>query len=271
MNLWNSTRAELGRLSRRRAGWLLVLLPALIATLRIVGSTNPPADGDEASTNGFVPLADGLHAGGAMLTLVVVLIGSLLVVRERESGSLGLASLICSRGGVFLSKMMTLSLIVLGMTIVWAGSAVAVAASCFELGPIVEDGFEMATAQELWRDVAFSVAAALPSWIAIGSFSLLISTSVSTTGAAVAIGLIPLVLFDFVQGLLGDSWRHVFFTHLPFLGGDSPLAMLPEIARGYSDVFFEPGQLMHASTVSLWQGALLIGIGWWWTRKRTLA
>lgn len=269
MSVLRLARAELGRLLRRRAALFVFLVPALVAALRVA---MPVALGAGLSAaraeNGFGPLADGLRIGGAALTFVLLLGGSLSVVRERESGHLGLSLLAASRGALFLAKTLVQLSVLAGAAALLLCAAVGSAATCHDLGPLVEDGFEMATTSELWSNVWHCLGAALPAWFAAAVFALTVSTLSSTTGAAVFAALLPVTLFGLASGLGGDAWTRVFLAHVPFVGDDSALSRLPDLSRGFSDVYFEPGELAAACSVSLWQALALMALGWLVMRVR---
>ena len=153
MSALRLARAELGRLVRRRAALFVFLVPALLAALRIA---LPVLVGDReaaALENGYGPLADGLRIGGAALTFVLLLGGSLSVVRERESGHLGLSLLASSRGGLFVAKVLVQLVVLVSAAALLLAAAAGAAASFHDLGPLVEDGFEMATVAELRGNV----------------------------------------------------------------------------------------------------------------------
>lgn len=263
-------RAELFRMLRVRSNWLLLLLPPLVGAARVLGGrvgddlarSRRAIEGADAAgvaaVSGFGPLADGLRTGGAVLTLVVLISGALALVRERENAALGLAFLARSRLAVLLAKALALALFaLLGFALLFAGSA-GVAGALYGFGAVVEEGYEMASASELWIETAKGSLAVLPALVAAGWFALLVSALAATTGAAVSGALIPFVAFDVLRGLFGDGVRHVFATYVPFLSDGSTLATLTKIARAYSDAGWAPHELLRATCIPGAEGLLLL-------------
>ena len=256
-------RADVYRLRCTRGGWAALLAPALVGGLRILGSSvsqrldltrRAAQDSDFDPTlmpvvNGFGPLADGLRTGGFVLALVALLLGALLIVRERENGVLGLGLLAGSRFSLLVGKLLALCLVLVLSSGLLFCVCYLTTSTLFGLEDVVEEGYVMATARELLSDVVLAWLAALPAWLAAGSFGLLLSTVTATTGAAVGATVVPFLLADLLLGMLGEGARWVFITYVPSLGEESTLARLTEVARAYSDAGWRDGELMHAALV----------------------
>lgn len=273
-------RAEVFRLFRVRATWCLLASPAAIALIYLwfsAASTDRDAvrasmSGDAAalvvSESGFGPLADGLRAGGVVLTLVLLVLGALGLARERESGALGTWFLARSRGAVVVAKAAALLLATgLGFALLFV-VCYGYARWKYGLGPIVDEGYELATVQDLWGEIRRGTWPALPGIAAAPLFGLFISSLVSSTGVAVAATLIPFVLGDVLKELLGDGGRYLFVTYAPFLGDGSPLAKLPDMARFYADQQWRDGELWRAAWVPSAWGIVWIVLAVWITRRR---
>lgn len=274
-------RAELLRLLRTRSNWVLLLLPALVAGLRIIGAhaadrmerARRIASGAEMlieeGQSGFGPLSDALRTGAAVLTLLLLLLGALQMVRERESGALGLSLLARSRGAVVLGKVCFLMMFTLvGFILLFAISAV-VAAGLHGLGPVVDEGFEMASAAELWSETLRGCLASLPALLCAGLFGLFVSSIASSAGAAMAGTLVPFVVLDVLGGLFEGISSRLFVTYVPFLGNGSPLVHLTEIARAFSDAEWREGELLRAVSVPGFEGFVLILAAILVTRRRS--
>ncbi len=239
--------AELFRRGRARSTWVLVVLPALVGVARIVGgrvadrvaTSRHALDAGAAhaatEASGFGPLADGLVTGGAVLALLVMIVAALELVRDRESGQLSIAFLAAPRESVVLAKLVSVAaFLAVGFLLLFAASTGAAMAT-FGLSAVVEDGAEMASAAELWRETLFGAAAVLPALLTAGAFGLCVSAFASTTGAAVAGTLVPFVMIALLGGLVPDLAGRVFVSYVPFIGDGSTLARLTDIARAYSD------------------------------------
>ena len=233
-------RAEWCALWRSRRAWWLVVLPAAAGAART-------SIQDSQTTNGFGPLADGLRLGAAWTTLGVLVLAALSIARQRDRGALSLLHLSTPRWSWPPSRLLALAA-VLGISFATLfGSCLTVAAWRFELGAIVEDGFEMATRAELWREVVVASLASLPAMLATVTFGLCISSLCSHAATALSAALVPFTAFDFFRGLLGDYANSTFVRFVPFLGDDSPLARLTKMSRAFSDVMWDPGELERAA------------------------
>lgn len=273
-------RAECLRLLRTRSTWLLVLGPALLGALRILFAEAAgrmerarqvaagAGQGEAVAESGFGAMADGIRAGSAVLTLVLLLYGALVLVRERESGALGLAFLARSRGAVVLGKALAIVLLALVGFLVLALFCGSLAWLLHGLGAVVDEGFEMATAGELWRETLKGSLAALPALVAAGLFGLAVSSLSSGPGAAVAGTLLPFLFLDVTGGLFENVSSRLFVTYAPFLGTGSPLVKLADIARAYSDAEWRDGELLRAVLVPSLEGLVMVLLAIVATRRR---
>ncbi|MFH0945403.1 MAG: ABC transporter permease subunit [Planctomycetota bacterium] len=283
MSLFPPLRAEMYRFRKTRATWVLLVLPALFGAARILGAhaadrlkraqeiaagLDSPASLESIAESGFGPLADGLRTGGAVLTLLLLILGAMQLVRERETGALGLAFLARSRGAVVVGKAFSLLLFTLCAFLLLFLVSAGIAAGLNGLGPVVDEGFEMASAAELWADTARGSLSCLPALFAAGLFGLFISALASTPATAVAGTLVPFLAFDVLGGLFEEFSRRVFVTYTPFLGGGSPLVRLTEIARAFSDAGWAEGELSRAVWVPGLEGLLLLLLAVLVTRLR---
>jgi hypothetical protein len=245
-------RAECYRLTCLRGTWIALLVPAVLGTMRVVGG-RPGAD-----ENGFAVLADGLKAGAAGLTLITLFWGALSLVREREHGSLAQAFLVCSRPSLVLAKAFSMLLLLLVMAVLLLGSCAGVAFLVHDLGDLVEEGFVMAEAGDLWADLLRGFVASLPAIAAAGVFGLLVSALTESSSMALGVTMAPVLLLDLFQGLLGEKADWVFASFVPLLGERSPLSRLPDVARAYSDAGWQPGELSWAAGLPAAQAVLLL-------------
>ncbi len=264
-------RAELYRMARLRATLALLPLPALAGVLWIVGARvadrlaearRLAAGGDPAAAapeSGFGPLADGLRTGSAVLTLILLLLGALSLVREREQGTLALAHLAAGRARFVAARAVALLVFAVVAFLALGGACALVAAKMHGLRDVVEEGFVMAEASTLWMEVGRGAGATVPALVAAAWFGLAVSAAVNGPGAAVGLTLAPVLLFDALKGLFPDVAARVFVGWLPLLSGDAPIAHLTDIARGYSDVEWGEHELLHAGLVpGTWAIALLV-------------
>ena len=273
-------RAELYRHARARSTWVLLLLPAVAGVVRILGERSmarvdqlrqatASADIQGLEVTGFGPLADGLRTGSAVLTLALLVVGALAIVRERETGALALAFLGRSRASIVTAKALVLTLLVaVGFAVLFA-ACTGVAAALYGLGPIVDEGYEIASVADLWQEIGRGCLPALPGLLAAPMFGLFISAATSSTGGAVAGTLVPVVLVDIGKELHDGFARILFVTYAPLLGDGSPLAKLPDMARFYVNAVWRDGELSRAAAVpGVWVVALVVA-AIWITRSRS--
>lgn len=263
-------RAEIGRTWFARSTWGLVLAPAVVATLRIVGgwigervehAQKLAANASTGATdvvNGFGPLADGLRAGAAVLALLLLVQGATTFVRDRDSGVLGQWYVAAPRSLVVLARVFGVASWLLPALVILLLVAAAVAHGIHGLTDIVEEGDVMATANELWLDVAKGVAGVIPGLLTCAVFGIAVSSVANTAGGAVAGTLVPFILFDVLRALLPNGAKYVFVTYVPFLGEGSTLSRLTDIARAYSDAVWNVEEFERALTIPGAQALVLM-------------
>lgn len=271
MTAWTAPlRAEICRTWFTRATWGLVLAPAVVAALRIVGGrigekvehAQKLAAGASSSAaeavNGFGPLADGLRAGAAVLALLLLVQGATTFVRDRDSGVLGQWYVATPRTLVVLARVFGVASWLLPALVALLAVAAAVAHGIYGLNDIVEEGDVMATANELWVDVAKGVVGVIPGLLTCAVFGIAVSALASTAGGAVAGTLVPFILFDVLRALLPNGAKYVFVTYVPFLGDGSTLSRLTDIARAYSDAVWNVEEFERAWTIPGAQALVLM-------------
>ena len=264
MSIDAAFRAEWYRWWCSRGAWLTFLLPALTGGLWIVGAGRRGSPSDSATGLGFGYLADGLEFGGAMGVIALSLMAALNVVRDRESGSLGLSYVANSRGKSLLGRALALLLAVLTVELVLFATCTTTAWLCHGLEPVVEDGFEMATTNELWTSVLATTAATIPVVMAAAMFGLLASVTARSVGAAVILTMSLLFLGRFAQGI----HPRLFTAQLPFFGPDSVAHQLRDVARAYSDAILLPKDLWQTALDGGIGTVVLLALGFTWVRAR---
>jgi hypothetical protein len=261
--------SELYRTRCRRTALLVLSLPAVTSVLRIffgvaserMQRARQLAEGVEWSSvpeNGFGPLGDGVLAGSMMLTFVALALGASVWVRDRESGVLSYSLLGQTRVACLAGKILAVLAQVFLMNVVLVLASLAAAALLYDLGPVVEEGFEMATAGELWSDFCAGCVASVPAFLGVALLGVVMSVVAHSTAAAVAGGLGLAILFDFLHGTLGEKARYVVLTYAPSIGRGAPLDRLPNILRAFSDAAWESGELREAVTIAAVEGAALV-------------
>jgi len=275
-------RAELFRLTRTRAGRVGLAVPALLAAAQIgvaelmeqlttarAAASGAGAASETPSETAFGPLADGVGGLGAMaLAMIALLTGAFAVVRERDQGSLPQWLLARSRGAVVLGKALGTCVYVLLSFAALLATSMAVAALRHDYSAIVDDGYEMASAGELWLEVARGCAAGLPALLCCACFGVLASSLAASVGAAAIAAIVPFTLLALFQSTLGSAADRLFITYAPFFSERAPLARLGKVARAFSDTHWEQGELLRAALVPTIEAAACLALAWLVTRRR---
>ena len=110
--------------------------------------------------------------------------------------------------------------------------------------------------------------AAVPALLACAAFGIAASSLARTSGTAMALAVVPVLLFELFPGLLGPAQHWLFFSAIPLIGDDSSLIRLSDVARAYSDAGWEPHELVRSATISTLQAAALLGLACAVTSRR---
>jgi len=274
-------RAELYRLTRSRAGRFGLVAPALLGALQVLGgdllgraeAARRAAQGFAAAGSGaapaFGPLADGVGGLGAMaLAMIALLAGAFSLARERDLGSLPLLVLARPRGAVVVGKALgTCAYVVTAFVALFAASFLAAAIGRDFTG-VVEDGFEMASAGELWNETLLAVGAGMPALLCCACFGVLVSALCSSVGAAAVGAVVPFTLLALFQSTLGRVADHLFVTYAPFFSPRAPFARLGQVARAFSDAHWAQGELLRAALVPSLEAVAFVLLAWLVTARR---
>lgn len=259
-------RAELARLVRVRSTWAVALLLALLSAARAfvaVGATVAERGGATdpvSSGTAWAPWIDGWRAGLVVGGLVLVAFGARTLAGDREAGVLRLAvTRSASRGALVWGRLLLAPLLVVAVVALTGAAAWAVARGAGDFGPLVEDGYEILTAEELSGEVRRGVLAVLPALVALFSFGLLVSSVAGSAAVAVPLALGAFLAFDLFKDALGDARYFVFAAHAPTLADSSAWSELPGLTRGFSDAGF-PDPLVRAGLVAPWPATLVCAL-----------
>ena len=250
-------RAEWLRAFGTPGGRLTLALPPLAAALRVLLGrvfesarharavadsirTGAEVPGVSLSTNAFPPFVCGIAVGTGAAALLLLVYGSLSIAAERDSGTMR-AALVrpVSRAAWVLGKVCVgLALALAAMPAVVLASAFA-AAALYDFGPVVEQGYVIATSGAVLREVWRGLSSRTLGVLAVFAFGVLVSSLARSPGQAVAVAMLGFLLFDSMKGLLGRGSEYVFATFVPSLVDRSYLGEVAKFAEGYSDAGFE--------------------------------
>ncbi len=247
------------RLLGARTVWLVGLAIGAVAALRAQASVAEIlARGDFESGGAWAPLVDGWLAGLTLATFALLVASARSLAGDHESGLLRMSvTRSASRPALVLGRMLIAPLAVLGALVAAGFGAWLVARSNLDFGPLVEDGYELLSGEELWDEVQRAVLATLPALLAVWAFGLLISSSSRSAVGAVAGALVLFVIYDLLKDSLGPDGKYfIFATYAPSLVDTSALGEAAGVVRGYSDSGF-PDDLYAMANRLPWLGALL--------------
>ena len=253
--------AELLRLAASRSTWGVLLLLAGASALRTfvaVGWNAAERGGLEdplTSGSAWGPLVDGWTLGLVLGTLVLLTHAARWVAADRESGVLRFAvTRSATRSSAVLGRALLMPLLVAAVVSVTGAAAWGVADATGDFGALVEDGFEIFTAEELRGEVERSVRAVLLPMLAVCAFGLAVSCLVPGSALAPSVALGLLLAFDLFKGALGDDHYWVFAAHAPTPVDGSAWSELGGVVRGFSDAGF-PDELIRVGVRVSWPAA----------------
>lgn len=229
---------------------LLVLTPLLLACLQLMiaslGETGAQAQqallGAEAESTqqGYGFWVDSLLTGLTCLSLLAVAQAAYGLAAERDSGALRhLVIRRASRSTLVVSKLIALHLLItLALLLLLLGSW-GLSALLWELGPVIEDGYELISEGEIRTEIHLGLQLAILPLPAALAFGILISILAQSATQALTLALGATLGFDVFKASLGDSAGYVFANFLPSLVDASYLGDVARLARGYSDVLID--------------------------------
>ena len=254
-------RAEAYRLAASRATWLVGAFLALVAALRVVAARASEAvSGAEAvaagrelapaaSGSGWLPLVQGWRAGLIATTLLLLVHAARSLAADREAGVLRLAATrSVRRPALVLGRALVAPLVVVGAFLFTGLAAWATAASFYDFGPLVEDGYELLGAGELADELARASLSALPALFGVYAFGLLVSAASRGATGAVGAALSLFLVFDLFKEELGEGRHWVFAAYAPSFVDGSAMNEMVGIAQGFSDAGY-PDALFAAGRV----------------------
>jgi len=276
--------AERYRTWRTRSSPLLLLVlfcvPALAVLARYAGEARVRAAaaltgstaGDAASSgSGWASLVDGWRVGLALGSLLLLVHALRTVSVDRENGLLRMAVVRgVRRRDLVVGRALFACVLIASVFLVTGLGAFAASFRLYDFGPLVEDGYVLAEAGELRRELWSASALALPGLVATYAFGLCISSLCRTSAGALVSGLILFLGFDLFKDTLGAGQYWVFAAYTPSLVDGSALGEMSGIARGYSDAGFSA----ELRSFNLWmpcpQALLLLLISAWSVSRRNL-
>ena len=133
---------------------------------------------------------------------------------------------------------------------------------------MVEDGYELLSAEELGEELRRAALAALPPLIATYAFGLLVSAFSRSATTAIAVSLSSWLAFDLFKEALGPARYWVFASFTPSLVDGSAMEEMTGVAQGFSDAGFAEG-LYRMNLLLPWpEAAVLVLLACWVLSRR---
>jgi ABC-type transport system involved in multi-copper enzyme maturation permease subunit len=274
-------RAELYRLLRSRAAWCAALFLASISAARVFlthasevarearALGGGAASGQLEGGTGWAPFVDGWRTGLTAGVLLLLLHAARTIAADRESGVLRIAlTRSSSRAAVVVARALLAVPLILAVFTLTGVSAWATGALFFELGPLVEDGYEFLSVAELWQELAVAALAALPALLATYAFGLALSALLRSGASAMTVALALYLGFDLFKETLGEAQYLVFASFAPSFVDGSLLSEMSGLARGFSDAGFPDGILERNLLLPWPQALVLVGLAVWAASRR---
>ncbi len=247
----SALRAELFVAVRSLGTRLLVLAPVSLAAIQLLfsalGESGAQAqkallgsDPLEVASSGYGYWVDALVTGFIALGLLCVASAAHSFAAERDLGSLRHSVIRrVSRTNLVISKLLSLYLLTATSLIVLIFGSWWLSTMLFELGPVVEDGYELISEGEILKEIHLGLQlAALPLPAAI-AFGLMLSILAQSATQALTLALGLTLSFDVFKTSLGDTAAYFYATFQPSLIDASYLGDVARLARGYSDVLID--------------------------------
>lgn len=242
-------KAEYFILLRSPTSWLLLILPAAASILKMgliwmknagAQMMSPINSNLETTVTGYGFMVDGLLMGFIVTWLLFLGYSAYTFVIDIERGvARHRVVRSSSRSELVISKYLALCIlallsVVLTILITW------LAANLFwDLGPLIEDGYEIIGVAEIKREIFLGLKLAILPLPACLAFGLLFSVWARSAIQAVSLAIGSALLLDLFKHLFGKFQHYIFSSFQPSLIDHSYLNDVQRIVSGYSDVLMD--------------------------------
>ena len=242
-------KSECFVLLRSRTPWLLILLPAVASVVKmgmikmknigtqVLSSANSAS---ETTVTGYGFLVDGLLISLIITYLLFLGYAAYTFAIDREQG-ITRHSIIrsTSRSELIIAKYISLCLLAFLSVIVTLLSTWLAANLFWDLGPLIEDGYQIISVSEINREIILGLKLALLPLPAFLAFGLLFSVCARSALQAVSLAIGAGLFLDIFKSALGDLQHFIFSSFQPSLIDHSYLKDVQRIVSGYSDVLID--------------------------------
>jgi ABC-type transport system involved in multi-copper enzyme maturation permease subunit len=242
-------RSECFVLFKSRTPWLLIIFPAVVSVIKMgiikakkmgIDSLSAINGGTETTVAGYGFLVDGLLISLMITYLLLLGYAAYTFAIDRERG-ISRHSVVksISRCELILAKYLSLCFLS-GLSIVVTLLSTWLAASLFwDLGPLIEDGYQIIGVNEINKEIILGLKLSLLPLPACLAFGLLVSVCARSAIQAISMVIGAGLLLDIFKSALGDFQYFIFSSFQPALIDHSYLRDVKQIVSGYSDVLID--------------------------------
>ncbi|MFK5955019.1 MAG: hypothetical protein QM477_01085 [Planctomycetota bacterium] len=274
MGFWRAFQGEIYLLRKRRTVRWVHFGVFLVAVLFVAGSrlklgimmaAGSGGPTEVGAWNFWPQFAEGTRAGLYLVEISILLLLAGGLPREIRSGSIrDPLSRRISRNAYTAARCLIGLILPLSLYLFALLGAALAASVLFDAGDIMEDGEVLLSIVD--DQVAFhlyrSMLHAVPPLLALGLFSVWMSTAFRTGVAAVGVGLGVILAPTLLHSVLGDRAPWLFTDLLPALGPDSYLQRTAGFAAGYADAYpYEFDEVVKLGWFTPWPAFLIAGAG----------
>ncbi len=276
-------KAEIYVTMRSQSARLIVLLPTLIVLIRAIvvkfsesGQQARDAllgqdDMAVVGSNAWGQLVDSFSVGLTFLTLSMLAYAAWSFANDRDTGVIRHALIRrVSRPWYVIAKLVNIHLLALCALALLAVSIGTISALLWDFGPVVEDGYELISSEEIQTEVMLGLRLALLPLPAALAFGLLISVLAQSATQAVTSALGISLAFDVFKGVLGERAYYVYASFQPSLIDQSYLQDVSRLVRGYSDVMIDSRMLQLNEWIAMPQMFLFVVLALLWVQRKSL-
>ena len=276
-------KAEIYVTLRSNSARIILLLPTLIILVRAIvvklsesGQQARDAllgQGDLAPTgsNAWGQLVDSFSVGLTFLTLAMLAYAAWTFANDRDTGVIRhILIRRVSRPWYVLAKLVNIHLLALCTFLLLSISIILISALLWDFAPVVEDGYELISSEEIQEEVWLGLRLALIPLPAALAFGLLVSVLAQSATQAVTSALGISLAFDVFKGVLGDNAYFVYASFQPSLIDQSYLQDVSRLVRGYSDVMIDNRMLQLNEWVPIPEMLLFVLIALVYVRRKSV-
>lgn len=228
---------------------LVVIAPLILACIQLIiaalgdasAATQQALLGAEAvPSNGYGNWVDSLVTGFIAQSLLITGVSAHSFAADRDLGALRHPLIrLSSRTQLVLVKFVLLHLLALSSVLLLVLGSWLLSSALWELGPVIEDGYELISEGEILDEIHLGLRLALLPLPAAIAFGALLSVVAQSAMQSLSLALGITLAFDVFKTSLGDIAGYVYARFQPSLIDASYLGDVARLARGYSDVLID--------------------------------